>query len=297
MKLLDGFYPALGTPLDGNGNVIKESMERQIGILDNAGASGYLTMGSMGIGPMVKSTEFSEVARAASEFVGGRSPVFVGCMENSLGRVRERFDALKGMKIDGVVLTTPYYFVSNERDLRNFFTAVCEISPYPVYLYDLPGVTKMKITLPLVRALMPLRGVAGIKSGDLVLMRDLLSCDERCEKRDDFSLFFSQTELFDVAYEYGLTKQLDGFFCCIPKLTRRFYGALAAGDADGSRRIMNEINDFRNYLFTFGIFPAFTLGMNLLGCEGNFHPDYYLPLDDEAKERVIAKFREIGEVD
>ena len=107
---------------------------------------------------------------------------------------------------------------------------------------------------------------------------------------------FSGTELFDVAYGYGLTKQLDGFFCCIPKLTKRFYNALAAGDKVGSAKLMDDLNDLRNSLFTLGMFPAFTVAMNALGCKGVFHPDYLLSLDGEATDKALEMFHAIGEI-
>ncbi len=293
MVLRDGFYPALGTPLDAVGNLVEESMRAQVDIMAEAGASGYLALGSMGIEPCVKDSEFGKTARVAAEAVKGRAPLFVGCMDNSVARIGDRFNALRGMKIDGVVITTPFYFVSPESDMVNFFTSVCKLSPFPVYLYDLPMTTKIKITYSLVGKLLSIPNLAGIKSGDLILMRDLY---QRGDIPKNFSLLFSGTELFDVAYGYGITKQLDGFFCCVPKLTKRLYAALAAGDKAAGAKAMNDMNDIRNYLFTLGIFPAFTAGMNALGCEGTFHPDYMPSLCGEAKEKALAKFHEMGEI-
>ena len=293
MILKDGFYPALGTPLDNEGNLIEESMRVQVELMAEAGASGYLALGTMGQQPCIKDLEFARTARSVVEAVSGHAPVFVGCMDNSLARIKGRLDALKDVKADGVVITTPYYFISPESDMINFFKNACKMSKFPVYLYDLPATTKIKITYSLVSKLMHIPNLAGIKGGDLVLMRDILM---RGDVREDFNLLFSGLELFDVAYGYGLTKQLDGFYCCIPKLTKRFYRALAAGDKAGSAKALNEINDLRNALFGLGIFPAFTAGMNALGCKGTFHPDYMLPLDSESTEKAIAKFHELGEI-
>ena len=43
-----GFIPALGTPLDKNGNLMVESYKKQINDQIDAGAVGILCMGSMG---------------------------------------------------------------------------------------------------------------------------------------------------------------------------------------------------------------------------------------------------------
>ena len=44
-----GFVPALGTPLDKDGNVIEASLKKHINDQIEAGAVGLLCMGSMGI--------------------------------------------------------------------------------------------------------------------------------------------------------------------------------------------------------------------------------------------------------
>lgn len=51
-----GFIPALGTPLDENGNLCIESYKKQIEDQINAGASAILCMGSMGIQPYIRTS-------------------------------------------------------------------------------------------------------------------------------------------------------------------------------------------------------------------------------------------------
>ena len=48
-KLKKGFYTALGTPVDNDGNIVAESLKKEIDMQIDAGASGLLLMGSMGM--------------------------------------------------------------------------------------------------------------------------------------------------------------------------------------------------------------------------------------------------------
>ena len=57
-----GFYTALGTPLDENGNFIPGSMAQQIEQQIEAGVSGLLVMGSMGQMTYIKQNEYAKVA-------------------------------------------------------------------------------------------------------------------------------------------------------------------------------------------------------------------------------------------
>jgi 4-hydroxy-tetrahydrodipicolinate synthase len=87
MKLEKGFYTALGTPLDENGNLVAESLKRHIEQQIEAGASGLLLMGSMGIEAYIKNSTYAEVVKVGVEANNGRLPLFIGAMDNSIVKV------------------------------------------------------------------------------------------------------------------------------------------------------------------------------------------------------------------
>ena len=66
----------------------------------------------------------------AIEATKGRVPLFVGAMDNSVARVRERIDMIgEGRAIDGIVVTVPFYAVPRDIDAICFFTEwYCRIS-------------------------------------------------------------------------------------------------------------------------------------------------------------------------
>ena len=86
-KLKKGYYTALGTPLLKDGSIDKESLEKEINMQIDSGASGLLLMGSMGMEASVPDSAYAEAVYAASAAVGGRVPLFVGAMDNSAQRV------------------------------------------------------------------------------------------------------------------------------------------------------------------------------------------------------------------
>src|SRR5690554_4809816 len=108
--LKEGFYTALGTPVDDFGNVVEGSLVKQIEDQIEANASGLLLMGSMGMEPCVKETQYGQIVKIAVTAVRGRCPLFVGAMDNSVWRVKEKLEAIDNVDIDGIVVTTPYYY-------------------------------------------------------------------------------------------------------------------------------------------------------------------------------------------
>lgn len=287
-----GFITALGTPLDETGAVVASSLSRHVEDQVEHGAAGLLVMGSMGMQAMIRQSEYAKVARVAAEAAGGKCPVYVGVMDNSIARVRDRIAVLSGLPIDGVVATTPFYHVLNQQEVYAFFVQLAAGSPFPVYMYDLPGVTKTKITTETAARLMSVPNMAGIKTGDLAMARVLHRMSG--DVAPGFAVLFSGLDVFDVAYGYGLSRQLDGMFACTVSLTQTLYERLEAGDAVAAGRCLDHMLELRNLFLEVGLSGAFTLAMNVLGFPGYFGADYSAPLTEAGAVRVKETIRRIG---
>ena len=285
-----GFYTALGTPLDENGNFIAGSFEKQIRQQITAGASGLLVMGSMGIEPYIKNSEYTKIAKTAVEAAKHACPVFIGVMDNSVSRVMEKINALKGMKIDGVFATVPYYYSVSQEEMKNYFTDIASKSPYPIYMYDLPAVTKAKIQANTAECLIKHDNIMGIKTGDLGTARII---SRSPNKRNSFNIFFSGLDIFDFAYRSGIKMNLDGMFACTVGIAAKMYRTLENSDFQQAAAFLDEILLLRDTLAGAGIFPAFTYAMNLLGLEGNYSPDYSVRLSPDQKEKISQCMKDI----
>ena len=290
-----GFYTALGTPLDENGNFVPAGMAQQIEQQLEAGASGLLVMGSMGQMSYIKQSEYAKVAAESVKAVKGRVPVLVGVTDLSINRVMERVEALQGIDgIDGIVTTVPYYSPVTQDNIYEFYSEIANRSGRATYLYDLPGVTKTATAAQTVMKLWKNPLIKGIKSGVLTTQRLLLQAKDRPA---DFTMMYSNLDTFDVAYKYGIDKNLDGMFSCTPKTAKRMYDALAAGDQLAGAKALDEIIGLRDLFVQTGcLLKAYTHAMHLLGCEGNFARDYEKDITGEWKEKVTDAMQAMGEI-
>ena len=117
-------------------------------------------------GLMSKTASSPKWRKSETEAAKGACTVFRGASWTTRStRVLERINALKGMKIDGVVATAPYYFTANQDEIHNYFVQIADKSAFPVYMYDLPGVTKAPIAVKTCETLMKHKNIKGIKSG------------------------------------------------------------------------------------------------------------------------------------
>ena len=292
MKLNDGFFTALGTPIDDSGNLVPHSLEKHISQQIDAGASGLLLMGSMGIEAHLKNSTFEEAVRVASNTVNGRLPLFVGAMDNSIVKVMEKIELIKGANIDGVVLTVPFYSSVNDEQAINWFITIAERSPYPVYMYDLAVVTKYKINLNVIKNVINHKNIKGIKTADW----EMIHAIQRMYPDVEFECLYSGLDSFDYANMMGIKKNLDGMFSCTPKNGRKMVECNLKGDFKGARKYLDNILLLRDTMLKYRLMSCFTICMNLLGCEGNFHQDYILMPTDEGVEMMKKTMKEIGEL-
>ncbi|MDD4193250.1 MAG: dihydrodipicolinate synthase family protein [Mangrovibacterium sp.] len=292
-KMENGFYPALGTPVTDEGKLIAESFIKEIGLMIDAGAKGLLCMGSMGNMASVRSREYPEVARQCVETVRQRLPVMVGVMDCSVSRVRDRIDALGALKIDGVVATAPFYYKVNTDGIVQFFTLLAKVSKYPVYIYDLPSVTQSPVTFGMMKALADVPNIKGIKTANLGL---ILEMRRSHFGTDDFSVFYSGLDLFDIAMQCGIGRNLDGMFTCTPVNSRKLDEDADPDNWEVKSTYLKNILDLRNLFLKENVFSAYSYAMELLGCPGNYQSDYDMPVSEKLKGELFHCMKGIGEL-
>lgn len=291
-KMENGFYPALGTPVDDAGKLVVESFNRQIERMIEAGAKGLLCMGSMGNMVSIKDREYPGIARQCSEISYGRVPVMVGVMDCSVSRINDRIKALGDIKIDGVVATVPYYYKVNPAEITRFFALLAKTSKYPVYIYDLPSVTQSPVTYGIVKSLSEIPTIKGIKTANLALILDMQR--NGCI-RSDFSVFFSGLDLFDIALRIGIGRNLDGMFTCTPVNSKKLYDTDQNSPETKSMYLKN-ILELRNLFLRGNLFSAYSYAMELVGCPGNYQADYDLPVSEKLKEEILSCMKAIKEI-
>ncbi|MDO4487751.1 MAG: dihydrodipicolinate synthase family protein [Eubacteriales bacterium] len=288
-----GFVPALGTPTDENGNLVVESYEREIDNMIECGAVGILSMGSMGIQAFLRNEVCVEVAKTAVRAAGGRVPVYVGCMDNSINRARARMASMEELDITAFVFTTPYYEIDSRAQIIKYFKALAASTKHGIVLYDLPGVTQQKITYDMVCELKKeCPNLMGIKSADLYMLRHIrLNPDFK-----DFMTFYSGLDAFDIAYKWGIGNILDGMLPATPYNIKNLIEALDDNRYDDAAKFLDNIIAFRDFFVENDLWPAFSASMNLLGFEGFFAPDWAEPCSPETIEKIRQKMIEIKEL-
>ncbi len=289
-EISKGFYTAMGTPFNADGSVNERGLVKHIENQIENGAAGIFIMGTMGCQPAIKTSEYAKIARIASETVKNRTSLLIGAMDNSIARVLDRIEELRGCDLTGVVLTTPFFFPCQGELLVNFFTKIADKSPFPIFLYNQPSVTNNPITNADIAILAKHPNIKGIKTADISHVRYIK------ENLPDFEVLYSHSDLYASAAALGVDKFLEGMFCATPKNAKKVADAFIAGDVKAANEALQKILKLRDYFIRAGINPCLTKCLNILGIEGNFNLDFEPALSEEHGKAVEEIMREIGEI-
>ena len=190
---LKGIIPPVITPLIDNNTIDVKGLEKLIEHLVSGGVHGLFILGTTGEATSLSYELRKELIKRTSELVNRRIPVVVGITDTSLNGSVEIAEYSEKTGMDGVVIAPPYYLPISQEEMREYLENLVPKLPLPFLMYDMPGCTKMHMSLETVKKAKEL-GAIGIKdsSGD---MSYLFSLIQEFKDSPDFSVI-SGTELF-----------------------------------------------------------------------------------------------------
>jgi 4-hydroxy-tetrahydrodipicolinate synthase len=126
--------------------------------------------GTTGEAPTLNREEKLALCRAVQEAVGEKAMVIAGTGSNDTADSIELTRAVKGLDLDGIMLTGPYYNKPPQEGFYQHFKAIAEATDLPVILYNVPTRTSKNIeTATVLRLAQEVANIVAIKeaSGDL----------------------------------------------------------------------------------------------------------------------------------
>ncbi len=292
VRILDeGIIVAVGTPRNSEGLLIKESLERIIIDLISKNVHGVLLNGTMGDFPGIRESEYTEITKTVLRAKGNKSlRVLVGASDNSIERVMDKINSLKGMEIDGIVITTPYYFPCKQSEIINYFTRIADKSYFPIYIYDIPMLTKINISFDTHQELSKHKNIFGSKcSANPIFIRQLI---ENFKDIDSYKIIGSRIEFFDTFHRIGSRIHLDGFIGLIVNNLDLYWNYLQSENWTRFNSLNRNMINLRNEFVKINIFTTYSYAMNLLGYKGNFAPSHYNALTKKEKNMIADIFQQ-----
>jgi len=220
---LRGIIPPLVTPLlevGGDTTSTRKTAIDEVGtkkLIDHVvegGCSAIFALGSTGEAPSLSHAMRKQFAGLCCRSVGGRLPVLVGILDTCLDEAVELAEVARRAGASALVLTAPYYYDGiSQSELADYVRSVAARTNHmPLFLYNMPGLTKVWFEVETVRELMvSVPEIRGIKdsSGDVAYLGQM--CELRDEHRpDDFSVLLGPEQLAVEALVTGQHGNVDG---------------------------------------------------------------------------------------
>jgi len=218
MKRLSGIIPPLVTPVNQDGSLDNESLEKIINNCIEHGCNGIFIMGSCGEGSVMGSALRKELTQKAVSAVNARVPLLVGVLENSTQKVIEEIKRLETCGAEYFVVTAPYYLaVSGQEEIYRHFKAVAESTDKMIVVYNIPCFVHCDILPETMRKLCMIKNIVGVK--DSTGSWDLFQRALMLKKTQDFNLLSGDENLCAAGMLFGA----DG---CVPCLANAYPSTL-----------------------------------------------------------------------
>lgn len=225
-----GVIPPVIIPLKEDRTLDVNSFERSIDRMIGAGVSGLFFLGSSGEVAFLTSEERLHVIKEALRIVDGRVPVLVGVIDMETLRVIEKIEQLKGLDIDALVATAPFYALGGPKETERHFEVLREHTDLPIFAYDLPCCVHTKLTPDMLLRLGKKGAIQGVKdsSGDDVMFRWLMLDNE--DAGHPLQLLTGHEVVVDGALLGGADGSVPGLANLDPFSYVEQYKAAKAGD-------------------------------------------------------------------
>ena len=160
---------AMITPMRPDGSVDLEAAAALAVHLVSHGHDGLVLNGTTGEAPTTHAPEKADLIRAVVDAVGGRAVVLAGAGSNDTAHAVRMAQQAAEAGADGMLVVTPYYSRPSQEGVYRHTVAVADATDLPVMLYDVPGRTAVRYSLPTLERLAAHDRIVAVKdaTGDV----------------------------------------------------------------------------------------------------------------------------------
>ena len=256
MKLpLTGIVPPMITPLQDRDTLDRAGLEKLIEHILAGGVSGLFILGTTGEGPSLSYRLRRELVQSVCAQVRQRVPVLVGITDTafveSSGVARVAADA----GADAVVLAPPYYLPEAQPELQEYLDHLVPELPLPLYIYNMPALTKVHFELDTIKRAMDEPRIIGLKdsSGDMNYFKQAA---ELVRQRPDWTLLIGPEEKLFDSLQLGGFGGVSGGANLFPKLYVGVVAAFRAGNLERARQLQQQIQRVSDSFYRIGKYSS-----------------------------------------
>lgn len=289
-EVLRGIIPPMITPLLDTDTLDEKGVENLVEHLIAGGVAGIFVLGTTGEAQHLSIKIKKDLIKKTTDCVNGRIPVLIGITDSS---IQESFRIARFAKecgAYGVVAAPPYFFSLGQAELIEYYQMLADMSPLPLYLYNMPSHTKNMLELPTVKTLSEHPNIIGLKdsSANGVYFNKLLDI---FKDRPDFGLYVGPEEMMASVVLMGAHGGVSGGANVYPHIFVETYNAAAGKDVRKTIELQQKLLTVGIELFNIGKYGSSYIkgiktALGLKGICSNFLPQPFNLFKDPEKGKV-----------
>ncbi len=250
-----GIVPPMITPLLDRDTLDVAGLERLVEHIVAGGVHGLFILGTTGEGPSLGYRLRRELIEHTCRLVNHRVPVLVGITDTAFVESVSVARAAADSGADAVVLAPPYYLPEGQPELQEYLAHLVPELPLPLFLYNMPALTKVPFEIETVRRAMDEPRVIGLKdsSGDMGYFHRAFGL---VHHRPDWTLLIGPEEMLFDAVLAGGHGGVNGGANVFPRLYVKLFEAARAGDLATARKLHAVVMQVSEALYRIGRHPS-----------------------------------------
>ena len=285
------------TPLRDRDELDIAGLERLIERIISGGVSGLFILGTTGEGPSLSYRLRRELIQRVCKQVNRRVPILVGVTDTAFVESASVARAAAEFGAAALVVAPPYYLPEAQPELQEYLNHLVPELPLPLYIYNMPALTKVHFELETVRRAMDEPRIIGLKdsSGDLNYFKQAA---ELIKQRPDWSLLIGPEEKLFDSLQLGGNGGVSGGANLFPKLYVQVVEAHRTGDLARAQELQKQIQRVSDSFYRIGKHASSIIkGIKcVLACKGicdDFMAEPFHRFRAEERELVKTRLKEI----
>src|SRR6185312_14695415 len=172
-----GIVPPMVTPLSAPDKLDYPGLERLVEHTLAGGVHGLFILGTTGEGPALSYALRRDLISRVTRQVAGRVPVLVCVSDTAYTETLHLTEFAAAAGADAIVMAPPYYFPASQSDLLRLVEGLAAASALPLFLYNMPSLTKLHFDPETVAIAADLPNIIGLKdsSADMHYLKRVIA--------------------------------------------------------------------------------------------------------------------------
>ncbi len=286
------------TPMKDRDELDVVGLEKLIEHILTGGVKGLFILGTTGEGPSLSYRLRRELIERVCGQVKNRVPVLVGITDTAFVESVNVARAAADFGADAVVLAPPYYLPEAQPELQEYLDHLVPELPLPLYIYNMPALTKVHFELETIRRAMDNPRIIGLKdsSGDLNYFKNAAELIK--QHRPDWPLLCGPEEKLFATLQIGGNGGVSGGANLFPKLYVKLVEAYRSGNFARAEELQKQIQRVSDSFYRIGkysssIIKGIKCALNCLGVCDDFMAEPFHRFRAEERKLVQICLKEI----